>query len=305
MQQISHGLGFGQVLVFLLQFSLDLVYLGSCVSQIAAGVAEIAPEQNAEDRQHQHHHDRREGKPPRAQTTDCIALRRSPFKTRFRGNGAQQALARPCRRLRARGRKRQQRHIRAQGFQFTTAIAAGAQVRLQRGQSLRVIERAHGVERQGLSVLWMHAHANTFLRASKPVRMRVLTVPSGSPVLPAISECVMPSKNAISSALRWSCGRPPSMTRILSTTSFWEAASSRLTPVEIGSSSISSSGGRLRKRSIARLREITASHGASLPRSASKACGLRHNCRNTSCTTSSAAAVLVSTRSATPYTTPA
>src|ERR1041385_2216256 len=110
-----------------------------------------------------------------------ISLRRLSLKTRFRGDGAEQSLARPRRRLRARGRKRQQRHIRAQRFQFTTAVATGAQVRFQRGEALLVVvERAHGVEREGLSVLWMRVHANTFLKASKPLRMRVLTVPSGS-----------------------------------------------------------------------------------------------------------------------------
>ena len=64
----------------------------------------------------------------------------------------------------------------------TPQLAAGNKRRLaQEGVSpqdaergVRVIERAHGVERKGLSVLWMRVHANTFLNASRPLRMRVL-----------------------------------------------------------------------------------------------------------------------------------
>ena len=52
---------------------------------------------------------------------------------------------------------------------------------------------------------WVHAW-NAFLSVNSALRIRVLTVPSGSPVISAISECVRPSKNAISKVLRCSVG---------------------------------------------------------------------------------------------------
>src|SRR5690349_16938589 len=103
MQQISYGLGISQFLVFLLQLSLHLVDLGLQMPSITAEVASIEPEENAEDRQQQHDHDRREGKPARTQTAYCVPLRRPAFNTGFRGNGAEQSLARARRGLRAGG----------------------------------------------------------------------------------------------------------------------------------------------------------------------------------------------------------
>jgi hypothetical protein len=44
--------------------------------------------------------------------------------------------------------------------------------------------------------------SNAFLIEINADRMRVFTVPSGCPVFAAISVCVCPSKNAISSVVR-------------------------------------------------------------------------------------------------------
>ena len=67
----------------------------------------------------------------------------------------------------------------------------------------------HGEQRQiVLIVMSGRAHAlNAFLSVINALRILVLTVPSGSPVISAISECVSPSKNAISRVLRCSSGR--------------------------------------------------------------------------------------------------
>src|SRR5580692_10846367 len=63
------------------------------------------------------------------------------------------------------------------------------------GMLSRAKKRArNGGTRQGL---W-----NAFRKVISPVRILVLIVPSGSPVLPAISEWLRPSKYAISRALR-------------------------------------------------------------------------------------------------------
>src|SRR6185503_19686509 len=97
-----------------------------------------------------------------------------------------------------RGGKRQKGHIATQSFKFATTFSASAQMLAKLSQLAIVIERVHHVERKGISVLCVVLHENAFLSASSPERIRVFTVPSGSPVLLAISVCVKPSKNAIS-----------------------------------------------------------------------------------------------------------
>src|SRR5215472_2858705 len=304
MQHISYVPGRGEVTFGLIQVFGELIDLSLSFPNLTLCVPQIAPQQDAEHGQQQHYSHRRKGEPARPHPSDHVRLLRTRLHARLCGNRLEQPLPYPVGRFGPYSRQGQQRRIGAQRFQFTAALAAGAQVRLKLCPLLLAIERTQGVERQRFRELWMPVHANAFLKASNPVRMRVLMVPSGSPVLPAISVCVMPSKNAISSVLRcsWgSCARTP---RTLSTASFCAASSSRSIPVEIGSSSMSSSAGRRRRWSMARLRAITASQGASRPRFRSKAWGLRQSCRKISCTTSSAAVALASTRRATPYTTP-
>ena len=75
----------------------------------------------------------------------------------------------------------------------------GFELGLQLGHFL-IGEKLHG--KQGEVVLievYVVVHAlNAFLSVSSALRILVLTVPSGSPVISAISECVRPSKKAIS-----------------------------------------------------------------------------------------------------------
>src|SRR5262249_39385331 len=127
-------------------------------------------------------------------------------------------LAGALRRPWPRGRECQQGQVAAQRFKLAAAFLARSQMRLQFRTRI-VLECAHGVERQVFRELCVVRHENAFLNASNAERMRVFTVPSGSPVLPAISVCVMPSKKAISRAWRCSWGSPASTPRIFSTAS--------------------------------------------------------------------------------------
>src|SRR5205807_3315912 len=68
---------------------------------------------------------------------------------------------------------------------------------------LIAFERSQGIECEVFGESAVHTHGfKAFRKASRPARMRVLIVPSGSPVLVAISVWVRPSKNAISRACR-------------------------------------------------------------------------------------------------------
>src|SRR5207237_653861 len=86
--------------------------------------------------------------------------------------------------------------------------------------------------------------------ARAPLRIRVLIVPSGSPVLAAISVCVSPWKNAISSAERCSGDICCIAARARSTICLREASSASGASKEITTSSKSVCGRRLRSRSI-------------------------------------------------------
>ena len=92
--------------------------------------------------------------------------------------------------------------------ELATALDAALDMLCHRGGLVRG-EQLHG--KQSKVVLFdmsRAAHAlNAFLSVDSALRIRVLTVPSGSPVISAISECVRPSKNAISSVFRCSVGR--------------------------------------------------------------------------------------------------
>ncbi len=69
---------------------------------------------------------------------------------------------------------------------------------------------------------------NAFLSVVSALRILVFTVPSGSPVISAISECVSPSKNAISSVFRCSIGSWTITPRAFSIMLFRSASSARL-----------------------------------------------------------------------------
>src|SRR5258706_15411167 len=83
--------------------------------------------------------------------------------------------------------KRQQAGITAQGLQFAPAGRAVREMLLER-LLLGARQRANRVEREVFGVLFVRAHcSNTFRNWINPERMRVFTVPSGSPVCCAIS----------------------------------------------------------------------------------------------------------------------
>ena len=113
---------------------------------------------------------------------------------RLAGDGIHQSLTRVARRSGASGGHRQQRHIPAQQLEFATAVGAAVQMGFERNQFV-ALQRAQRVQREIFRELFVYAHATTALRsASNPARILVLMVPSGSPVLAAISVWVKPSK---------------------------------------------------------------------------------------------------------------
>src|SRR5260370_4673976 len=171
-------------------------------------------------------------------------------------------------------------------------------------RSLFLREQLHGKQRQIFrcnTPLFAHA-VNAFLSEVSALRIRVFTVPSGSPVISAISECVSPSKNAISSVLRCSIGSSRITPRAFSIRLFRSASSARLQFEASAISSTCSLGRFLRNASIDRFLATTVSHPPRLPRVAMKPFGLRHICIKTSCNTSSADAGSRSTLNATEYT---
>src|SRR5229473_1000483 len=151
---------------------------------------------------------------------------------------------------------------------------------------------------------------------SIPARMRVFTVPNGSPSSVAISVWVRPSKYASSMTRR--CGSGSSA----SARSTSRRASRRSTarsggspPAAIGTAnpSVFSRDARLtararrpraRQRSSARVRVIVVSQAATLPRAGSNWPAVRHACPNASATTSSASAPSPTITSASEYAAP-
>ena len=95
---------------------------------------------------------------------------------------------------RAAGAEGEQGRVSAQLLEVAAARSAVTQVLLER-KTLFTLERIHCVESEIVGELFVCAHAITALRkANSAVRMRVLIVPSGSPVFFAISVCVIPWK---------------------------------------------------------------------------------------------------------------
>src|SRR5260370_12908596 len=89
-------------------------------------------------------------------------------------------------------------------------------------------------ERQKLELFFPYVlcvtQLSTCFNFSIADRIRVFTVPSGSPVFAAISECVMPSKYAHSNANRCPSGNLPITARTFSHRSFSPPLLSTLTP---------------------------------------------------------------------------
>src|SRR5947209_3322921 len=80
----------------------------------------------------------------------------------------------------------QRRHVSTQLLQFAVAGGALLQMPFQR-DSLLALQYPQGIECEVLRELFVYIHAKALRRLSNPARMRVFTVPSGSPVLAEIS----------------------------------------------------------------------------------------------------------------------
>src|SRR5579883_3097220 len=86
-----------------------------------------------------------------------------------------------------------QRHVAAELLEFEATGGAALEVLLD-GGAVVSLERAQGEKGEVLGELFVRAHpSSAFRKAIRAARMRVLIVPSGSPVLDAISVCVSPS----------------------------------------------------------------------------------------------------------------
>src|SRR5882672_3690251 len=116
------------------------------------------------------------------------------LRSRFLRNGLQQSFTRTPRRRRSRRRKCEQSHIPSQPLQLAAAGRALCQVPLER-DTFVTLQRSERQQCEIVGELFVQAHvSNTLRSACNPVRIRVLIVPSGSPVLAAISVWVSPSK---------------------------------------------------------------------------------------------------------------
>src|SRR5437764_11221654 len=199
----------------------------------------LAPEQKTKDGEHH----RRKGwhkAPPGP-------MHHEPFHPAgFSFHCCQQALARALRRSWANGGKSEHCHIGINLAKFAPACLAILEMATHL-RSLLLRQLAHREEHQIVDDLLMVSHAaSTFRRLSRAARMRVLTVPSGSPLLLEISEWVSPSKNAISSGLRCSMGRRSTAARIFAMIMLRSVVCSRRVSTATITSSIPHSGRRRR-----------------------------------------------------------
>ena len=187
-----HGIGGLQQPELLVQtielHALVLVAIGQLGQQI---VHTLIAAPHAEDgNEHRH---RRESCGPRPPQAAPRPKRRGfGYAWRLGRDGPHQALFGARRRLRATARQAQQSQVAPQRLQFTTAGGAGVQVLLQ-FLTFGASQFAQCVERQVVGELFVRPHHANFARnCCRPLRMRVLMVPRGSPVFSAISECVSP-----------------------------------------------------------------------------------------------------------------
>src|SRR4029077_4693841 len=129
----------------------------------------------------------RRKRPPRT-------ARRERGSMRFTSNCIQQSLASSHGRLGTANGHRHERHVSAQLLEFASAPGASLQMLFQQ-RPLLARQATQSEECEVLVELFVFAHGLKALRkASSPARMRVFMVPSGSPVLAAISVWVNPSK---------------------------------------------------------------------------------------------------------------
>src|SRR6202167_4874618 len=284
--------GFVQLRLLLLQF--DALY-----PQFVDEVRVFLPKPNRDENKHgSHRHQRSSGPPTAEETLGAFGLARRALTLRAdacRGgvNLAHQTLFNSGRRLDAGSREREQRDTSARFREFFGARRARGHVRFARS-FLFALQNAEGVEVEVFRPSWMPVHGDKVrFKLSTAVRIRVFTVPSGSPVLVAISLCVNPSKYASSIAARCSVERFSKAPFTRPSNCCCATALSKFvgTMTEVSSSSSPALGLCRRSRDIARLRAITTSHPGSEPRPGSNCAALRQSWKKTSCKISSAACV--------------
>src|SRR5271166_6964492 len=121
-------------------------------------------------------------------------------------------------------------------------------------------QRLHGIKRQDFLRDVRPAQTfSAFLIVINAKRIRVFTVPSGSPVFSEISEWLNPSKKASSTDFCCSTGSESITPRIFSRSEFRSASCARLVEEGNANSSTGSDGRRLRITSIERFRATTTS----------------------------------------------
>src|SRR5581483_10399504 len=177
-QRVQHKTRTIQISLLLLESLLRRVEF---ISQ--AGV--LAPEHQSKEGE-QHCSKRRDEAPP------WPSHYHSAYPRRLGPDCLKQPLTRTLWRGRPHAGQRQHGHLRVDLFQLTPALRAIFQV-LAKFRGIGGRQLVQSVERQIVCKLPMISHAaSPFLSAARAARIRVLIVPSGSPVLAAISEWVSP-----------------------------------------------------------------------------------------------------------------
>src|SRR6185437_985787 len=108
MENVSYVLGLGKFTVGLIQVGRYLVDLALLRPEVTLGIAQIAPQQNAEHSQQQHYSCWRKSEPARAHASYYIRFLCAAFHARLSGNGFKQLLAHTVWRLGAYGGQSQQ-----------------------------------------------------------------------------------------------------------------------------------------------------------------------------------------------------
>src|SRR5580700_1631340 len=266
---------FIELLLLLLQRGLLLCELPAQSLVLIAKASRDEKKQNA--RGHKH---RSPPSPEESASAFRLALRTLCFGA-FDGrvNLAHQPLSHRRRRLHAGSRECQQPNSSARFRQSRSALRARRHVRFDRSL-LFAFQNAEGVKVEVFRPSWMSVHDNKFrFKLSTAVRIRVFTVPSGSPVLLAISLWVNPSKYANSIAARCSVERFPKAPITRPSNCCWVIAFSKFTGTMtvVSRSSSPALGVCRRSRDMARLRAITVSHPGSEPRAGSNCAAFIHS----------------------------
>src|ERR1700722_5267961 len=277
-QQSGHVTNFVELLF--LFFQIDAL-----LSQFTGEAGVFRPQENRGNRQRNAYRDKYGSPPTAEETAGAFRLGRALRTPRSGAFGrrmdlAHQSFADGGRRLHAGRRESKQSYPPARFRELIRAVGTRGHARFERS-FLFAFQNAEGVKVEVFRPSWMSVHDNKFrFKLSTALRMRVFTVPSGSPVLLAISLCVNPSKYASSIAARCSLGRFSNALFTRPSNCCCASAFSKFagTMTVVSSSSSPPALGLCRRsRDMARLRAITASHPGSEPRAGSNCAALRQS----------------------------